>query len=50
MKQNNGIQLPSGIFQLKLKGIVTTIDCQHQSFIFVSCDFVFNEEAAVFCL
>ena len=50
MKQNNGIQLPSGISQLKLKGIVTTVDCEHQCFILFSCDFVFNEEAAVFCL
>ena len=50
MKQNKGIVLPSGIFQLKHKGIVTTIDRQHQCFILFSCDFVFNEEAAVFCL
>ena len=50
MKQSNSIQLPSGIFQLKHKGIVTTIDRQHQCFILFSRDFVFNEEAAVFCL
>ena len=51
MKQSrNSIQLPSGIFQLKHKGIVTTVDRQHQCFILFSRDFVFNEEAAVFCL
>ena len=39
--------IPHFFLQLNFKGVVTTINTQHQRVIFLSCNLVFNEEATV---